>query len=238
MLNVIEIKDFNAPELDIYARCTEARLLNKDHPEEGMFIAESPKVIGRALDAGYEPLSVLVEKKQMEENEETSQIMNRFDDTKVSIFTADFEVLTKLTGFKLTRGMLCAMRRKPLRKFQDLCDGINRIAILENVQNPTNVEFAPRKIVLPKELEDGESFPVRRHQIDTNEHVNNCQYIQMAIDVVPECERAGQIRVEYKKSAVMGDIIYPKMAVEEQRKIVELCDAEGNPYAVVEFKEK
>ena len=139
MLNVIEIKDFNAPELDIYARYTEARLLNKDHPEEGMFIAESPKVIGRALDAGYEPLSVLVEKKQMEENEETSQIMNRFDDTKLSIFTADFEVLTKLTGFKLTRGMLCAMRRKPLRKFQDLCDGINRIAILENVQNPTNV---------------------------------------------------------------------------------------------------
>ena len=136
MLNVIEIKDFNAPELDIYARYTEAWLLNKDHPEEGMFIAESPKVIGRALDAGYEPLSVLVEKKQMEE---TSQIMNRFDDTKVSIFTADFEVLTKLTGFKLTRGMLCAMRRKPLRKFQDLCDGINRIAILENVQNPTNV---------------------------------------------------------------------------------------------------
>ena len=139
MLNVIEIKDFNAPELDIYARCTEARLLNKDHPEEGRFIAESPKVIGRALDAGYEPLSVLVEKKQMEENEETIQIMNRFDDTKVSIFTADFEVLTKLTGFKLTRGMLCAMRRKPPRKFQDLCDGINRIAILENVQNPTNV---------------------------------------------------------------------------------------------------
>ena len=138
MLNVIEIKDFNAPELDIYARYTEARLLNKDHPEEGMFIAESPKV-NRALAAGYEPLSVLVEKKQMEENEETSQIMNRFDDTKVSIFTADFEVLTKLTGFKLTRGMLCAMRRKPLRKFQDLCDGINRIAILENVQNPTNV---------------------------------------------------------------------------------------------------
>ena len=139
MLNIIEIKDFHSPELDVYARRTEAQLLNKDHPEEGMFITESPKVIGRALDAGYEPLSVLVEKKQMEENEETSQIIKRFDDTKVSIFTADFEVLTKLTGFKLTRGMLCAMRRKPLRKFQDLCDGINRIAILENVQNPTNV---------------------------------------------------------------------------------------------------
>ena len=139
MLNVIEIKDFNAPELDIYARCTEARLLNKDHPEEGMFIAESPKVIGRALDAGYEPLSVLVEKKQMEENEETIQIMNRFDDTKVSIFTADFEVLTKLTGFKLTRGMICEMSRKQLRKLQVMCEGINRNAIIENLQNPTNV---------------------------------------------------------------------------------------------------
>ena len=75
MLNIIEIKDFHAPELDIYARHTEAQLLNKDHPEEGKFIAESPKVIGRALDAGYEPVSVLVEKKQIEENEETRQIM-------------------------------------------------------------------------------------------------------------------------------------------------------------------
>ena len=139
MLNVIEIKDFNAPELDIYARCTEARLLNKDHPEEGMFIAESPKVIGRALDAGYEPLSVLVEKKQMEENEETSQIMNRFDDTKVSIFTADFEVLTKLTGFKLTRGMLCAMKRRVLPTVAEVCQKAHRIAVLENVVNPTNV---------------------------------------------------------------------------------------------------
>ena len=128
MLNVIEIKDFNAPELDIYARYTEARLLNKDHPEEGMFIAESPKVIGRALDAGYEPLSVLVEKKQMEENEETSQIMNRFDNTKVSIFTADFEVLTKLTGFKLTRGMLCAMKRRVLPTVAEVCQKVHRIA--------------------------------------------------------------------------------------------------------------
>ena len=89
MLNIIEINNFNAPELDVYARYTEAQLLNKDRPEDGLFIAESPKVIGRALDAGYIPISVLVEKKQMEENEETSQIMNRFDDTKVSIFTAD-----------------------------------------------------------------------------------------------------------------------------------------------------
>ena len=126
MINIIEIKDLDAPELQIYYNLNEAQLFHYFEPKPGIFIAESPKVIGRALDAGYEPLSVLVEKKQMEENEETIQIMNRFDDTKVSIFTADFEVLTKLTGFKLTRGMLCAMRRKPLRKFQDLCDKQNR----------------------------------------------------------------------------------------------------------------
>lgn len=139
MLNVIEIKNFQASELDIYARYTEAQLLNRDNPEKGLFIAESPKVIGRALDAGYEPVSVLVEKRQMEENEETLQVLVRFDGSKIPIFTADFEVLTKLTGFKLTRGMLCAMRRQPLTKYQEICAGKNRIAILENVMNPTNV---------------------------------------------------------------------------------------------------
>ena len=139
MLNIIEINNFNAPELDVYARYTEAQLLNKDRPEDGLFIAESPKVIGRALDAGYIPISVLVEKKQMEENEETRQILTRFEDTDVPIFTEEFEVLTKLTGFKLTRGMLCAMKRKPLLNYQDMCAGKDRIVILENVMNPTNV---------------------------------------------------------------------------------------------------
>ena len=120
MLNILEINDFSAPELDIYARRTEAQLINKDNPEAGLFIAESPKVIGRALDAGYIPVSALVEKHQMEENEETRQILTRFEDTDVPIFTAEFEVLTKLTGFKLTRGMLCAMKRKPLLNYQDI----------------------------------------------------------------------------------------------------------------------
>ena len=77
-----------------------------------------------------------------------------------------------------------------------------------------------------------------RSQIDTNEHVNNCQYIQMALEVLPECGHVGKIRVEYKKSAVLGDRIYPKVAMDEERKIVELCTAEGAPYAVIEFKEK
>ena len=139
MLNIIEINNFNAPELDVYARYTEAQLLNKDRPEDGLFIAESPKVIGRALDAGYIPISVLVEKKQMEENEETQEVLARFENTGTSIFTAEFAVLTQLTGFKLTRGMLCALKRRPLEDFRKLCEGKNRIAILEDVMNPTNV---------------------------------------------------------------------------------------------------
>ena len=117
----------------------EAQLLNKDRPEDGLFIAESPKVIGRALDAGYIPISVLVEKKQMEENEETQEVLARFENTGTSIFTAEFAVLTQLTGFKLTRGMLCALKRRPLEDFRKLCEGKNRIAILEDVMNPTNV---------------------------------------------------------------------------------------------------
>ena len=139
MLNILEINDFSAPELDIYARRTEAQLLNKDNPEAGLFIAESPKVIGRALDAGYIPVSALVEKHQMKENEETRQILERFESTDVPIFTAEFEVLTKMTGFKLTRGMLCALKRQPLMDYQDMCAGKDRIVILENVMNPTNV---------------------------------------------------------------------------------------------------
>lgn len=139
MLNIIEIKDFNAPELDVYARLTEAQLLNKDHPEDGMFIAESPKVIGRALDAGYTPVSVLAEQRQLEENEETRQVLRRYENTDIPIYTADFNVLAKLTGFKLTRGMLCVMRRRPLQNYLELCAGKSRITILENVMNPTNV---------------------------------------------------------------------------------------------------
>ena len=139
MLNIIEIKDFNAPELDVYARLTEAQLLNKDHPEDGMFIAESPKVIGRALDSGYTPVSVLVERRQLEENDETRQVLRRYENTDIPIYTADFDVLAKLTGFKLTRGMLCAMYRRPLQNYLELCVGKSRIAILENVMNPTNV---------------------------------------------------------------------------------------------------
>ena len=135
--NMIEITDFDAPELDVYARLTEAQLLNKDHPEDGLFIAESPKVISRALDGGYEPVSVLVEKKQVLEDAETIAVLEKCGN--VPVYTAEFEVLTKLTGFKLTRGMLCAMKRRRLPGLQEICNGCDRIAVLENVMNPTNV---------------------------------------------------------------------------------------------------
>ena len=135
--NIKEITDFDAPELDVYARLTEAQLLNKDHPEDGLFIAESPKVISRALDGGYEPVSVLVEKKQVLEDAETIAVLGKCGN--VPVYTAEFEVLTKLTGFKLTRGMLCAMKRRRLPGLREICNGCDRIAVLENVMNPTNV---------------------------------------------------------------------------------------------------
>ena len=135
MENRIEITDFLAPELDVYARLTENQLLNRAHPEEGMFIAESPKVIERALDAGCIPVSLLMEEKHIEG--EAREIIKRCED--VPVYTAAFEVLAKLTGFALTRGALCAMYRPKLPKPEEICAKARRIAVLENVVNPTNV---------------------------------------------------------------------------------------------------
>ena len=135
MSNIIEITDFLCPELDAYARLTEAQLLNLRCPEKGMFIAESPKVAERALEAGYEPVSLLMEKKHIEG--EGKSIIERCGD--IPVFTAEFDVLAQLTGFKLTRGLLCLMRRKPLPSVKDVCAGARRIAVLEDVVNPTNV---------------------------------------------------------------------------------------------------
>lgn len=135
MSNIIEITDFSAPELDIYARLSEGQLLNRHEPEKGLFIAESPKVIERALDAGYIPVSLLLERKHIDG--QAKSVVNRCGE--IPIYTADFEVLTKLTGFQLTRGVLCAMRRLPLPTVEEVCSNARRIAILENVMNPTNV---------------------------------------------------------------------------------------------------
>lgn len=135
MANIIEITDFAAPELDIYARYSEVQLLRINEPKPGIFIAESPKVVERALDAGYEPISMLVEHKHIET--QAKELIARCGD--IPVYTAEYDVLTKLTGFALTRGMLCAMKRRTLPTVEEVCSNTRRIAVLENVVNPTNV---------------------------------------------------------------------------------------------------
>lgn len=135
MPNIIKITDYNAPELDIYARLNENQLLHYYEPKGGIFIAESPKVIERALDAGYAPISLLLEEKHIEG--EAKGIISLCGE--IPVFTASLEVLTRLTGFQLTRGVLCAMHRPVLPSVDEVCTGANRIVILENVMNPTNV---------------------------------------------------------------------------------------------------
>ena len=135
MNNIKEITDFLAPELDVYARLSEVQLLNREFPEKGLFIAESPKVIERAVNAGYEPVSCLMEKCHIDG--EGKPILEKIKG--VPVFCAEFDILTQLTGFKLTRGMLCAMKRKPLPTLKEICENKKRIVILDKVMNPTNV---------------------------------------------------------------------------------------------------
>lgn len=132
---IIEITDFQAPELDIYARLTENQLVNRADPQNGLFIAESPLVIGRALDAGCKPVSLLMETKHL--GGKAKPILERCG--SVPVFTAEESVLCELTGFHLTRGMLCAMRRPKEPSVEEVCQGARRIAVLENVMNPTNL---------------------------------------------------------------------------------------------------
>lgn len=135
MANIVEITDFSDPSLDVYARLTEAQLLNRFEPAKGMFIAESPKVICRALDGGCEPVSLLMERKDIDGS--AREIIARCPE--IPVFTADEEVLCNLTGYHLTRGVLCAMRRPKLPAMEEICREASRVVILENVQNPTNV---------------------------------------------------------------------------------------------------
>lgn len=135
MPNIIPITDFSAPELDVYARLSEIQLYHCQEPDHGIFIAESPKVIERALDQGYAPVSLLVEEREVAG--QASQIIDRCQDAPV--YTADLNVLTKLTGYHLTRGILCAMRRRELPSAEEICAHARRIAVLERIMNPTNV---------------------------------------------------------------------------------------------------
>lgn len=135
MANIINITDFHSSELNIYARLSENQLFHYHEPNLGLFIAESPKVIGTALDTGYEPVSLLVEEKQIggEAKEIISQIGN------IPVYTGPFEILSQITGFKMTRGALCAMRRKSIPSIETVCRNAKRIVVLDQVMNPTNV---------------------------------------------------------------------------------------------------
>ena len=135
MSNILEITDFSDPQLDIYARLTEGQLKNRAEPEKGLFIAESPNVILRALDGGYEPVSLLMERKHIQG--QAREVVERCGD--IPLYTAPLEVLTELTGFPLTRGVLCAMRRRPEPPMEEICRNARRVAVLENIMNPTNL---------------------------------------------------------------------------------------------------
>ena len=148
MANIIEITDFEAPELDVFTRLTENQLLNRHEPEKGIFIAESPKVIERALAAGCRPAAFLAEKGRV--RGETWEIVERFPE--LPVFTAEFEVLSKMTGYNLTRGMLCAMYRPAPKTIEEVAQGTRRLAILENVVNPTNVGAIFRSAAAPSTL--------------------------------------------------------------------------------------
>lgn len=170
MINIIEIKDLDAPELQIYYNLNEAQLFHYFEPKPGIFIAESPKVIERALDAGCVPMSFLMEKKhvktqakeilarceklqsqdikqtdKMEAENGNSSMAAEHDipvctaECEIPVYMAEIEVLAKITGYQLTRGMLCAMYRPTLPSVEQLCKNARRVAILENVVNPTNV---------------------------------------------------------------------------------------------------
>lgn len=135
MPNIIEITDFSVPELDAFARLTEAQLRSRQDPGKSLFIAESPKVIERALNAGYEPVSLLMERKHIDG--QASAIIARCGD--IPVYTAGRELLAALTGYELTRGVLCAMRRRPLPTVEELCANARRVAVLESIVDPTNV---------------------------------------------------------------------------------------------------
>ena len=135
MPNIIKITDIAAPELDVFARLTEAQLRNRLEPEKGVFIAESPKVIGRALDAGYEPVSLLMEPRHIDG--QGRDIIARCEG--IPVYTASREILEGLTGYALTRGVLCAMRRPPLPSVEAVCANARRVAVLEGILDSTNV---------------------------------------------------------------------------------------------------
>ncbi|MBR5244496.1 MAG: RNA methyltransferase [Clostridia bacterium] len=135
MANIITISDFSDSRLDLFARLTEGQLRRRQESEQGIFIAESPKVIERALNGGYTPVALLMEQKHIEGD--GAPIIARCPE--VPVYTASRQVLEALTGFALTRGVLCAMERRALPTVEELLQNARRVAVLEGIVDPTNV---------------------------------------------------------------------------------------------------
>ena len=233
-MNITQINDFSAPALDVYARLTEAQLLNRERPEDGIFIAESPKVIERALQAGYEPLSFLVEDKHL--SGEALPIVSACKD--VPIFTAAFDVLTQLTGFQLTRGMLCAMRRKELPSLHSICENARRIAVLERVMNPTNIGAIFRSAAAlgmdAVVLTDGSSNPLYRRCI----RVSMGTVFQIPWTV---CDNANDVK-KYGFSTVAMALRNDSVCIDdpilsEQEKLAVILGTEGDGLANTTMQE-
>lgn len=164
------------------------------------------------------------------------------EDITVGTFATEFKGLYGNRNFYMKdrdgRQIACA---NSIWVFMDLEKGRPARSTVEHIDpygtcEPLDMPYEGRKIALPEKGEAGEPFPVRKYHIDTNEHVNNCQYVQMALEMVPGDMQLRQVRVDYKKSAVLGDMIFPKLSKEQERTVVELCDADGKPYAIVEMK--
>ena len=132
---IIEVRDLDIPELEVYARLTETQLRSRVDPEKGIFIAETAKVVTLALEAGYQPVSLLMDRRRLEG--QGRAILERCGD--VPVYTGERDLLSRLTGYTLTRGILCAMRRPQPRSAEEICSGAARIAVLEDVTDSTNV---------------------------------------------------------------------------------------------------
>lgn len=234
-MRIIEITDFAAPELDVYARLTENQLVNRAQPDKGLFIAESPLVIGRALDAGCVPESFLMETRHA--LGKGRELLERCGD--VPVFVAEEQVLCQLTGFHLTRGMLCAMGRPKLRSPREVCEGARRVAVLENVMNPTNLGAIFRSaaaldidaVLLTSEGSD----PLYRRALRVS--MGNVFLVPWAY--LPEGDWPGFLRGLGFKTAAMAlmedslDIGDPRLLREERLAVVLGTEGDGLRYETI-----
>jgi tRNA G18 (ribose-2'-O)-methylase SpoU len=231
MAEIIEIDDLELPELLPYTQTAEVQLLRWFEPQPGIFIAESPKVIRTALDSGYEPLSLLAERKYIDG--QARDIIERCGD--IPVYTATSEILTRLTGFRLTLGLLCVMRRKPLSLPEEILSGARRIAVLEDVMNQTNVGAVFRSaaalgfdaVVLTKASSDPLYRRSIRVSMGTVFRIPWTYLSQPAPDYIRELKALGfsTAAMALRKDTV--DISDPRLSSEERLAVILGTEGEG-----------